>query len=140
MGIKVFVDANVIIDLFDSAREHHEISTRAIEFLVKQGAELYTTCDLITTVYYVLAKRDKEKALRAIEKSMELFKLIEFSNDEVLEALKLIREKGFKDLEDTLQYLLAKKSGCEFILTRDAKFVSPDLRLVFPETVIADNI
>jgi len=139
MGTKVFVDANVIIDLFDSAREHHKLSTRAIEFLVKRGAELYTTCDLITTVYYVLAKRGREKALRAIEKSMELFKLIEFSNDEVLEAVKLIREEGFKDLKDTLQYLLAKKSGCDFILTRDANFVSPKLTRRRPEEILVEN-
>lgn len=135
MKSKVFIDANVIIDLFDSAREHHKTSGEAIKLLIEQGTELYTTCDLITTVYYVLAKRNRKKALEAIEKSMGIFKLIDFSNSEVLEAVKLVKEKEFKDLEDTLQYLLAKKAGCTFILTRDTGFVSPDLKVIRPETV-----
>ncbi len=36
---------------------------------------------------------------------------------------------SFCDLEDTLQYVLAKKAGCEVIISNDKDFFSPDLEL-----------
>ena len=35
------------------------------------------------------------------------------------------KDQNFKDLEDTLQYVLAKKEGCELILSNDKNFYSP---------------
>ena len=37
--------------------------------------------------------------------------------------------KKFKDLEDTLQYLLAREMECDLILTNDKDFYSPDIEI-----------
>ena len=37
--------------------------------------------------------------------------------------------KKFKDLEDTLQYVLAKEMDCDLILTNDRDFYSPDIKI-----------
>jgi len=128
---KVFVDANVILDLFKLDRPNSDYSITVIDWLSERKSELFTSCDLITTVYYVLSKIDKDKALKSIEVATEIFNLIPFSNDEILEATILMRKnRNFKDLEDTIQYVLAKKENCDLILTNDQEFFSPDIKIL----------
>jgi len=128
---KVFVDGNIIIDLFDSERENHRASTKAIRKLLSEGSCLLTSSDLITTVYYVLSKISRKKALKDIEKVANIFSIIPFGREEVVEAIEIMkRDKNFKDLEDTLQYVLARKEDCELILSNDGAFYSPDLRVM----------
>ncbi len=73
---KVFVDANVILDLFIPDRPFSEYSILVIDRLIEKKTELFTSCDLITTVYYVLTKAGKDKALKSIEVANEIFNLI----------------------------------------------------------------
>ena len=125
---KVFVDGNVIIDIFEENRPYHEYSVRAIRMLISNNTNLLTSSDLITTVYYVLSKVDKEKALTDIKQIMNIFSLIPFGKEEVKESIELMeKDQNFKDLEDTLQYVLAKKEGCELILSNDKNLYSPDI-------------
>ncbi len=129
--IKVFVDGNVIIDLFDSERKNHRASTQAIQRLLSEGSYLLTSSDLITTVYYVLSGIDREKALRDIEKVIGILDIIPFGRGEVAKAIEIMKkDKNFRDLEDTLLYVLAKKENCNLILSNDRDFYSPDLRVM----------
>ena len=126
---KVFVDANIIIDMFDKSRKRHMEANNIMNYCVDKGIELYTSCDLISTVYYILSKKDKKKALEDIDAASNIFELIPFSNNELQEAIYLMKEDtNFKDLEDTLQYVLAKEEECDLILTNDKNFYSPDIK------------
>ena len=137
---RVFVDGNVIIDLFDERRKNHNSSKEAIRKLLSQGAELMTSSDLITTIYYVLSKIDKKKALADIEKVLQIFSVIPFGKRELMETLSLMkRDRKFKDLEDTLQYVLAKAQGCELILTNDVDFHSPSIKTLTSEEVVKSH-
>ncbi|GAB6072695.1 type II toxin-antitoxin system VapC family toxin [Venenivibrio stagnispumantis] len=128
---KVFIDANVILDLFLDNRPYSEYSKEAFFHLQKNNVELLTSCDLITTVYYVLRKYDKEKALENLSYTLELLYLIPFSNYETKKAIELMqKDKNFKDLEDTLQYVLAKENQCDLILSNDDDFYSPDIKKI----------
>ena len=130
---KVFLDANVLFDLCITDRPFHGDSVKAVEFLLVNGAKLYTSSDFITTIYYVLSKilKDKGKVLDLIEDMVSYTTLVGFSNEEVGEAMELLeRDKNFRDLEDTLVYVLAKKTGCDLILSNDGDFYSPDVRVM----------
>ena len=39
----------------------------------------------------------------------------------------MLEDERFVDLEDTLQYLLAKKENCDLIISNDEEFVSKDI-------------
>lgn len=39
-------------------------------------------------------------------------------------------DKNFKDLEDTMQYILAKKVDADLIISNDKNFVSKDIKLM----------
>ena len=50
MNIKrIFVDGNIIIDIFDKNRPNFQKSTKIINNCIDRGIELYTSSDLITT-------------------------------------------------------------------------------------------
>ena len=141
MFSKIFIDANVLLDLFDVARVSHEYSLRLYQYLLSNNVELYTSCDIITTLYYVNSKKDKEQALINIHKINKTLKVIEFSNPEVEATCTLmIEDSDYNDLEDTIQYILAKKYECDFIISNDQKFVSKDLAVLSSEEFCAQYI
>ena len=40
------------------------------------------------------------------------------------------QDKKFKDLEDILQYVFAKKEECQLILSNNENFYSPDIEVL----------
>ncbi|HHD75919.1 MAG TPA: PIN domain-containing protein [Campylobacterales bacterium] len=129
---KVFLDANVILDIYDENRPFHQKSSEAISILLEQkDVELFTSCDIVTTLYYVLSKRGKREALDSILDVNELCNVIEFANQEIKESCQLMKNnQNFTDLEDTIQYVMAKKVHCDLILSNDKGFVSEGILLM----------
>ncbi|MCL4322692.1 MAG: PIN domain-containing protein [Deltaproteobacteria bacterium] len=131
---KVFIDANVILDIFDNSRSFSKYSIETISYLLTNSAQLFTSSDLITTVYYILSKKNKNIALKSIKLSLDYLDLIPFSNFETAKAIKLMEaDKSYKDFEDTLQYVLAKKNKCEIILSNDNNFYGKDIEIATTE-------
>ena len=87
---------------------------------MEEGYEICISEDMITTLYYILD--DKEKALRFIKELVLVdWTVLTFGTDTIKEAADMaLSEK--KDLEDILQCLCAKKSGCNMVITNDKKF------------------
>lgn len=139
---RIFVDANVINDIFDANRPQHESSFTCLEICLQRGITLITSCDLVTTIYYITSKtQGKEKALQALEQIQTVFEIAPFSNRELDAAIKLMQQDSdYQDLEDTIQYILAKSTGCEVILTNDAKFVAKDLQVISSAVLINDAL
>lgn len=125
---KIFLDANILVDFVDDTRNGHTFAKSIVIGYLGRQAELFTSCDIITTVYYLSAKKEKKKALEQIENINCFCTIIEFSNKEIENACSLMsKNSSFYDLEDTLQYVLAKKAKCEVIISNDKDFFSPDL-------------
>ncbi len=47
----------------------------------------------------------------------------------------MAEDQRFKYLEDTIVYVLAKKEKCDFILSKDGSFYSPDLPVISSEEI-----
>ncbi len=125
---KVFLDANILVDFMDDTRRFHQHSVEVIRYCLTNDIALYTSCDIVTTIYYVSAKSNRFRALNEIEQINKFCHVVDFSNPEVRETCVLMREDSdFKDLEDTIQYILAKKAECDLIVTNDMKFVAKDI-------------
>ncbi len=90
---RVFLDANVILDVYDEKRTFHTQSSDVISvFLQYKDIELFTSCDIITTLYYVLSKKGKMYALDSILDVNELCTLIEFANLQIDESCNLMKK------------------------------------------------
>jgi len=128
---KVFLDANILLDFVDNTRATHSYSSAAIISCLDNDISLYTSCDIVTTIYYLGAKKNKVETLKQILQINTFCKIIEFANIEVKLACELMSQGGgFTDLEDTIQYVLAAKEKCELIISNDKRFFSPDIELV----------
>jgi len=127
---RLFLDANILVDFVDDMRPSHIQSKKIIIDAIQKDVHLFTSCDIVTTVYYLSAKTGKKRALNEIAKINRFCKIIDFSNTEVEQTCNLMAQNSdFKDLEDTIQYILAKKVSCDCIVSNDKNFVSLDIPL-----------
>ena len=128
----IFLDANVLADIYDESRPFCKSSREAVMYLLSQEkSELFTSCDIITTVYYIYSKKDRNKALDHVIEINEWCKIVEFGNIEVSKSCKLMKEnEKFTDLEDTIQYVMAKKVDADLILSNDKAFVSDGIEIM----------
>ena len=114
-----------------SDRRYHKYSLDTYTFLLQQQYQLFTSCDLITTIYYIDSKKDKKQALINIKSINKTLRIIDFSNQEVEQTCELmLKDNDYKDLEDTLQYIMAKKENCDIIISNDEKFISKDIKIL----------
>jgi predicted nucleic acid-binding protein len=135
---RVFLDANIIADIYDQSRPFHTQSKQTLKILLHEKRDkLYTSCDIITTLYYIFFKKDKAKALDVIVQINGLCSIVEFGNAEVEKSCLLMQQnKTYKDLEDTIQYVMAQKVGCDLILSNDKGFVSEEIPLMTSDTFV----
>lgn len=138
---KIFIDANIILDLFNTSRPSHQFSVTLYRYALSSDIQMGTSCDLITTIYYIDAKTDKVTALSHIEEINKTIHVIDFSNREIAQTCQLMRENpNYKDLEDTIQYILAKKEGCELIISNDKGFYSEDIPVISSKAFIESMV
>jgi predicted nucleic acid-binding protein len=130
----IFIDANVLLDIFDESRIAHTTSKQSLEYCLTNDITLFTSCDLITSIYYVSAKQNPSVALEQVQAINTLCTVIAFSNREIEQTCQLMRDnKCYKDLEDSIQYVLAKQQECDLILSNDKGFISEDIELLTTE-------
>jgi len=129
---KVFFDANVLLDTLSTDRPSSTFSVKSYRHILSSDdIELFTSCDIITTLYYVGRKIDKNVILNSIEVINKTLKVIDFSNKEVAQTCSLMKvDKSYKDLEDTIQYILAKKEDCDLIISNDENFYASDIPIM----------
>ena len=132
MGIKVLLDTNIVLDLFDNERASSEKSLAKVKALLKYGDTLYVNSDTLTTAFYILRNQKKvsfEESLYAIQETINICELISIEIEDVNEALELCTSKKCTDYEDAVQYVCAKKIEADLIVTNDKRFVSLDIEI-----------
>ncbi len=138
---KLFIDANIILDIFNPQRPSFKSSIKFYKYALNNNYQFFTSCDIITTLYYIGSKNDKDTALINIQNISKTLKVIEFSNKEIEETCNLMLEdKDYKDLEDTIQYILAQKLECDMIISNDKNFVSKDIKVLSSEEFCSSYI
>ncbi len=132
---KVFLDANILLDTISLDRPSSTSSVKSYRYILQSDdIKIFTSCDIITTLYYVGKKIDKNVILHNIEVINSTLKVIDFSNKEVAKTCTLMKEdKNYHDLEDTMQYILAKKEGCDLIISNDKNFYALDIEVISSE-------
>jgi predicted nucleic acid-binding protein len=123
--VKIFLDANVLIDLIDDKRKNHQDVIKLFNKIIDY--DLYTSCDIITTIYYI--SRKIPNILEYIQKIIYICDIVPFGSYDSLEVIKLMKEdKQFIDLEDSIQYYLSWKMKVDYIITNDKNFYSPKIK------------
>lgn len=121
---KVFFDANVILDMIDSDRGNVETVRKLVYYALIKDMTLYTSCDILSNVYYVARKKlEKSILVEEMLRIMEIFDIVAIDKEMAKKALLINKESLSFDFEDLLQRECAVASECDLIITNDKKFV-----------------
>lgn len=127
----VFLDTDVILDLFIRREPHHKVALRFFSFLKKNAIKGITSPVSVANTFYILAKtRDRRYAL---DKTRRLMKLVRIAtlDQHITEAA---IGASYKDFEDSIQYHCAVASGMRNLATRNVSDYPKDqLKILLPD-------
>jgi len=117
MVSKIFVDSDVLLDLFLS-REPHLEYTQELLSLRDPAIQFFTSSVIINNLYYFIAKElGKQTAKTSISALLKLLNVLPVTQNTIKSAL----GSEFVDFEDALQYFTAAEHSCQRIITRNLK-------------------
>lgn len=121
---KVFFDANIILDMIDSDRGNTETVRKLVYNALIKDIILYTSCDILSNVYYVGRKKlAKNVLIEEMLRILEIFEIVAIDKSLAINALLENKIDVSLDFEDLLQRQCAIVMTCDLIVTNDKKFV-----------------
>ena len=122
--LRVFLDTNVLIDLFDAARPQHVASTEVMRAIQRGRIRACISAISIVNAIYVLRKVMPPE--RMATHLQHMLRTVEISRLETQDML-LVLASGWNDLEDAIQYHSALASGrIDAIVSHDADMKKQD--------------
>jgi len=130
----IYVDTNIVIDMCDNSRKFHENSFELITAYLQEEYELFINSDTLSNLFYILSNHSVLNKSEIVEKMRfinEIFTLVSIESDDIEMALDLCKDESnkYKDYEDFMQYVCAKKVEADLIVTNDKGFVALDIEL-----------
>jgi len=122
--MKVFIDTNIFLDLI-LKREYYQEAMLIFNAIEKQLFIGYIADITILNIDYI-AKKQIKNIKEFLSIVNQTFVINGASNDMIDQALKIQNN----DLEDNIQYLIAKQNNCDIIVTNDQNFYSKDIKTV----------
>lgn len=131
---KWFTDCDVIIDLLTAREPFFRDSALIFQQAQDNKIRIITSSLAIANIYYIIKKSKGDKETRAILTS--LLTLITVAMvDEV--CIQQAIGSEFKDFEDAIQYFVAKREGCDGIVTRNIKdYKMAKLKVITPRQLV----
>lgn len=124
---KVFVDANIVLDLLEKREEFYEEAQELFTLADKKNVKLYVSALTLANVHYLLFKHLKMEARKVLAKFKVLVEVLAI--DDKIMDLALTSE--LRDFEDAIQYYTAIENEMDIILTRNKRdFKNIDLPIL----------
>lgn len=125
MHNNIYIDTNIIVDIFDAARPFHKASFDILHTCFEnEGIELFINSDTLSNLFYIMRAHMKlglDDALEKLEYIHDAFSVI-YTDDTIFETtLELCKKHIFKDYEDALQFVSAANANCTLIITNNPK-------------------
>ena len=115
MPNKIFLDANILVDLINTANTNNKLIIFLFDSILKRNDKLYCSPTTFSITYYFLGKTLQDKKLLN-KKIWKTFSEFSFTREDKL-IMEKVKKSKFRDLEDALQYHSAKDSGVNVIIT-----------------------
>lgn len=125
--MKIFLDANICLDLLDSKRENSKNSVSwYLQNKDNSSLEFYFSGDFITTFYYILTQKRKlnqNLVIEAIHSLCSEITPLYLEHSDFLLAKNSFENSILKDFEDLMILQSAKRNFCNVFLTNDKKIL-----------------
>lgn len=135
MKSRLFIDSDVVIDLFTDREPFAGPASELFELNEQGDIQLYLSAISINNIYYIVRRYlGHKKTLEVIEELVAMTEIADTTKKEIVQALR----NDFKDYEDSIQYSTALRiEGIEAIVTRNVKDYSKSEIAVFtPENYL----
>ena len=132
--MKIFIDTNIFLDLI----LQREYSKEATIILNAVSENMFTGIVLDITLLNIdyIAKKQVVDIRKFIGTINNLFNVVGANNDIFKGAIEIEN----RDLEDNIQYLVAKKSHCDAIVTNDKNFYQGNISLLSSSAFIVEYL
>lgn len=116
--MKVFLDANVLVDVVLRREDFVEQSSKVLQIGLEGDCELCASDITFTTVaYYARKNRTSEQFYDLLQTLRDLVDVVPSGKVAIDWAL----HQKSKDFEDAVQYYAALRSGAEYIVSRNVR-------------------
>lgn len=123
---KVFLDTNFIIDYL----LRPEYLRLSLQVLAIRDLKFYISYLTVANFAYIARKLPRPELYAKISTLCDVFNVTVNNSTQIQKALEI----ESNDFEDILQYQTAKASGCQFIITRNAKdYTFSDIPVYSPQ-------
>ncbi|HLS29896.1 MAG TPA: PIN domain-containing protein [Flavobacteriaceae bacterium] len=114
----MFLDTNIVLDLLGERQPFYEPIAKIATLAEKGNLTMVVSPISFATVNYFLAKFENSQIARGkLRKFRVICEICSLDEQTIEKGL----NSSIKDFEDALQYFSATESGCELIITRNAK-------------------
>jgi predicted nucleic acid-binding protein len=128
--MRIFIDTNIFLDLL-LKRKNFKSAKGVIQSVIEGVNAGYVSDITLLNIDYIANKQVVE--IRSfLQLISDVFIVEGAGNKEMNQALKIDNN----DLEDNLQYVLAKKYVCELIVSNDISFLNKDIKVVTSEKFV----
>lgn len=133
--MKVFLDANVIIDVIQNRIDFVEESSKVLQLGLEGECELSASDITFTTVsYYARKNRNSEQLYEVMQSLRDLIDVAPSGRIAIDWALK----QKSHDFEDAVQYFTALRFGAEYIISRNVRdYPYNDIPVLTPHDFLA---
>lgn len=134
--MKIFLDANIIVDFLDKPNYDQELATEVIRLIRLSKKPIFISPTTFAITWYIFSKRNKgSKNVKGV--LVNFFSYFSFNTEDAA-VMKKVMASGFADLEDALQYFSAVQSGVQLIITKNKKdFIQTNgVRVIHPAEFI----
>jgi len=134
--MKILVDTNVVLDVMLKQASFYKDSFTIYQLSEKKRINGVLAAVSMTNIFYILrrAGKNNDEVYKEMDKLTILFNVAPITETTVADALAL----RWKDFEDAVQFITAKESKADFIVTRNKKdYESSDIPCMTPTEFIA---
>ncbi len=133
--MKVLLDTNVIIDVLTSREPWCHSAERIFIMAANNIVDACVTASSATDIYYLIKKHlhSSEDAKNIMSKLFSLVEILNVSKEDCVDAL----VSPITDYEDAVIEQVSRRSGIEYIVTRNEKDIEMgNTRVVTPEKFV----
>ncbi len=133
--MKIFVDTNVLLDVFQERRPHYDGSVSVWDMAERGQLSGFISAISFNNIYYIVSRfRDKKHASRAIKLLRGTFSPVPLDEQILNQAI----DSKMNDFEDAIQFFSAVRASANFIITRNNKdFPKSSIPVLTPEEFLA---
>jgi len=133
--MKIIVDNNVILDVFQKRKPFFKFSSKVLRLVETKQTKGYITANSITDIYYVLNRslKNKQTLYSTIDILLKLVDIIDVTAKDIKKAF----NPEIIDFEDELISVCAERENIHYIITRNTKdFIKSSVPAIDPEEFI----